>query len=378
MRRTELTHGLDQVRHALIASELESRLASLFLQEERLEDDVFKEHLLDALKTFAVATERFTPAAHAVARTLKLHVLAESATWIQLLSASDRRIIRLLHERVRIATKHLPDLAALITPEPLTTEDEVSSVGSTLTIVVAADGRAIAPRRLTAVLTGLERLYEIIAHVGDTDSEPLTVVASDTGDDLTMDVVGTPEVITPLKQLFIELADRLVFFRSINISDRLGQATSRLTLLNEIEEQRGHGRLSPEQAELLRRGVRDHAVAVLEAAAFIPEMEEHTRFDPRELIGPAPRLLPDPSEAPTSKSAAPEATAQKPWHITPALPTRQPDAAAPEAEDDAIPQPSDDASAGTDDEKTEEPAFENRAAYLLHEIKRPASQRRRQ
>ena len=53
------------------------------------------------------------------------------------------------------------------------------------------------------------------------------------------------------------------------------------------------GQLGREHAELLRRGVKNGVSKFLESGAIIPEMEEHTRYDPRVLMSPEPKLLHD-------------------------------------------------------------------------------------
>lgn len=356
MRRTDLIDGIEEVRTALEASDLAPRLTTLFMQEERASEDAFQEQLLDALKSYAVATDSFSPAAQQIARALKLHVLAESATWIRLLAATDRRLIRLLHERILVATKHLPGLTALLAPAPLPSDGAFpADDGHRLTLLVAAEEeRPVPPRRLAIVMESLQKLYEITGHLYGDAPGPLQITGCDTGSDLTFDFAGDEELIGKIKTLFTEVGDRLVFFRSLDVAERIEQATARLSMLDEIAAQRERDRLSPEQAELLRRRLRDHVAALLQASAFIPEMEAHTRFDPRELIGPAPRLLTD--------AAAANAPGDKPWRITSALPAsdEQPAAAPPPA---------------MAEENTEPAATGGRVAYLLDEIKSPTSAR---
>ena len=64
-----------------------------------------------------------------------------------------------------------------------------------------------------------------------------------------------------------------------------------LPILDQIAELKESGKLDPEKAELIRRQVIDSITKFARAGVTIPEIEEYTVYNPRQLMQPDRKLL---------------------------------------------------------------------------------------
>ena len=115
--------------------------------------------------------------------------------------------------------------------------------------------------------------------------------------------MGAASIIESLKEVLLKLWDKAVFFREIQTSNRLELIAQALPIIDRIGDLEVEKKLSPEQAELLRRKVADGAGKFLRVGATIPEMAAVSSHDPRRLMAPELKQLAAPAEVGDSDEA---------------------------------------------------------------------------
>lgn len=302
MRRADLVHAASQLASALGESGVERPLvevARLGYRAQPVPGELLT-RLLSALRDYGLRAHRFTRPARVLSDTLGLAELESADTWTRLISAEGRaREAFAFAERVRFAATHLPKVAALLEQAGVPAIDAVRRGESTdralLSVqVIEAPRRFSTPTRLATLLESLDLLYGACATLEGAEPNGLSVVACDSGSDKTFELMGAAPVIDALRDLLLSLWDRVVFHRDAAVPERYRLAAESLPILRTVREAHAAGRLSPEQAELLRRRIVEGTGRFLAAGATIPELQERAYANPRTLMAPAPRLLAPP------------------------------------------------------------------------------------
>lgn len=307
MRRTEFIAGIQQLHDALVESRLQAMLESLLRKEKSPETA----QMLTVLKDYAFEARHFNEAAEQLTHLLGLDELESPATWTKFIGGVDEDFLHRQYEHVSVVTDYLPQVAALLhhstkqTLEDAGLPDEEG--GRLKVLVIEQDHRLSTPQRLAELFTGLATLYEVCDAVTDVQGDKLSVVSCESGRDKAFELVGAPEVISEMKNLIMGMWDRVVFFREQELADRIERVASSLFLHERIEEREQNQQIGPEQAEILRRKLREGVRQFMEAGALIPEIEERAQYDPRRLMTPEPKLLVGSSAEEASSSAPAEA-----------------------------------------------------------------------
>ena len=316
MRRTEFITGIQQVQEALTESNLQALFASLLDNEGTSTSASATAQVLTALKEYTFQAQHFNEAARQLTHFLALEELEQPEVWTKLITGVDEAYLRRQQDRVQVVLNYLPQIAELLQQK---TKHSLHEAGfrqdedNLLTlIVVEEDGHLSSPQRLAELFEGVERLYEVCAVVAGVQADKLSVLSCESGQDKAFELIGSPAVIKSLKSLILGIWDRVVFYRELELDQRIERVADSLYILEKIQAMEGDDKLGPEQAEILRRGIRKGVTKFLEAGALIPDIAEQGRHDPRELLSPEPKLLAGASrhtEAPAARNATPpEAT----------------------------------------------------------------------
>lgn len=299
MRKADLVNAAGQLSSALKESGVELPLvevARLGYRREPVPGELLT-RLLTALREYGIRASRFTRPSRALAETLGLAPLENADTWSLLIAAERRAQEAFTYaERVRFATQHLPRVAGLLEQAGVPAVDAARRDGAALLTVqvIEAPRRFSTPTRLATLLESLDLLYSACATLAGAEPNGLSVIACDSGSDKTFELMGAPAVIAALRALLLSVWDRVVFHREVAVPQRYRLAAESLPVLHEVREQAKEGRISPEQAELLRRRIVEGTGRFLAAGATIPELRERAYANPRTLMAPAPRLLAPP------------------------------------------------------------------------------------
>lgn len=319
MRRTELLTGVNQVQEAFEASNLIDMLGELITRPDG-DSSALISSMLQSLNTYSMHARDYNAAALRITEIFGLNDLEDPSQWSQLvlgassMSEKQRTYVQTLQSRALIVKHYLPKIASLFEGEAAPSSHHLEMEYGTrqvLTVIVIEEAQQFSsPERLTKVLQSIDKLYKVCATLEDADSDSLSVVACDSGEDKSFDFVGSAPAISRLKRMMLDVWNRVVFHRNEQMSKRLELVSYDLPILTDINTAEDEGTIGPEQAELLRRSVLDGTTRFLESGAIIPEIEEHTQHDPRRLMRPATRMLVSPSR-PTETAASPDADVEE-------------------------------------------------------------------
>ena len=218
-----------------------------------------------------------------------------------------------MRSNVSFAMKHLPKIFMLIEQEYV---DEVKNKNTELpenlkgkgilsVLIVEDKDQFSSPARLTQALESISKFYSVVAKLeGESDSD-LIVLACDSGSDKSFDFLGLAKLTEQVKDIIISIWDRIVFHRQRSADKSLDHFFKSLPIIDKIEELRKKNALSREQSELLKKHIILGATQFMEAGITIPELEEVSYHNPKQLMKPAPKLLVSPiSESDYSDSSS--------------------------------------------------------------------------
>jgi hypothetical protein len=123
------------------------------------------------------------------------------------------------------------------------------------------------------------------------EDNTLALRTCDSGSDKSFDFTGLPQVIEQVKNVVFGIIDRVIFFREMKYSERVKCVAESLPVLDQIAQMSASKKLSPEQAELLRRDLINGATKFLETGSLIPEIKDQSRYEPSALLQTSPTLL---------------------------------------------------------------------------------------
>ena len=85
--------------------------------------------------------------------------------------------------------------------------------------------------------------------------------------------------------------DRVVFFRELQVQQRIRLVAEALPILERVSETERDQKIGPEQAAILRGQITTGVAKIASSGAVIPEMEATAHHEPRRLLAPQQKLL---------------------------------------------------------------------------------------
>lgn len=292
MRRQEIVDGSLQVVKALEGARIVEALRAVFTKRDPQSKTELNARILEAYKVYVLAADSFNPAAQAVARIFGLHRLEQAEFWIKdTMSPPAHEVFT----NSRAAIEFLPKLVRLLhqdgLPSPGRPESDSVAVAFLTLLLPESLTETSKPQRLADALNAVAVLYEAVAIVEGESAADLSVVACDSGSDKSFDLFGAAKLVSALKELLLSLWDRIVFYRELQVEQRLELVSASLPILEKVSKLQQEQRIAPEQAEIIKRKVLQGVAQFLACGAVIPEMSARSQLDPRQLMAPEPKLL---------------------------------------------------------------------------------------
>ncbi|HEX2204736.1 MAG TPA: hypothetical protein VHG91_15610 [Longimicrobium sp.] len=307
MRRAQLQSAVEEVLENLRECGLREALAAMLRAQSREPGaDPTTLAVLEALRAYAIGASRYSPAAKRIAGVVGLDRLEGVDLWARLFVPEGRgALTQEIFAAVRFVSRHLPRLLAILSEGPHALVEEVRRGGAealpgtgVLTVIVLEpEERYSTAQRLITMLQAVEGLYEACAVLTGVSSQGLSVVACDSGDEKSFDLLGAAPAVEALRALIRSMWDRLVYHRDLPIAHRYRAVVNSLPVLGRIREMEAEGTFAREQAEKLRRQIGEGAGKFLVSGAIIPDLGDHAYHDPRVLMAPAPKLIGPPLRA---------------------------------------------------------------------------------
>lgn len=291
MLRREIRDGIQNVLQAIDASGIPLILQAHLTREKRAD----AEACLGSFAKYMRAIEGFGPVERKILEVLDLEILHDLKLWEILLQENERGPeLHSVFSSVRFAVEHLPKIATLYAREDdrvLSKEEKKHSTRSIITAVVMEDRASSSPERLVLVLESISGLYDACADIHNEKGGDLAVISCDAGSDKSFDFLGLAKIVDCVKQVILSFWDKVVYFREDKTGKQLELIANSLPILDQIAGLKQAGKLEPEKAELLKRQVVESITKFARAGVTIPEVEQFTVYNPRQLMQPERKLL---------------------------------------------------------------------------------------
>jgi hypothetical protein len=323
MRRTDLINAVRTVSGAIELSGLKRAFRQLLERPREETKDRPNNELIKALNNFSIEASKFGEIERKVISILGVEKALDATTWVDFSVRSP-----LAHEfymNLENTTTLLPKIMDLIEQDhvevmrhdPVNAPPAFQGKALLSVIIIEEEGKYSNPNRVIETLEAVQLLYESVSIMQEQRNEQqMILLACDSGSDKSFDLLGIAKLVEAVKEIILSLWDRVVFFREQKIGARLELIASSLPIIEKISEMEKAGHLEREQAEILRRKVSCGAEKFINAGAIIPEIANHSSYNPRQLMAPSPKLLAMPPPGPTQSSEPPP---------TPPLPTDETD-----------------------------------------------------
>lgn len=273
---------------------------------ERPEPDYDRNGFLDKYATLLRHYERFGETEKRLISMLDLDILYESDFWASLMTTKELRSgnVYAVLQSERFFRNHMPKLLSLLSregdqvPEPKKKgQQAMQDSVARLSITIIEECQPSSPERLVLALESIDGLYRACAQFLNESEADLCVVACDSGSDKSFDFLGVAKIVECVKQVILSFWDKVVYFREDKTARRMELVAQSLPILDQVAEMKKAGNLEPERAELIRRQVIESVTKFGNAGVTIPEIENFTVYNPRQLMKPEPKLLVGPKQA---------------------------------------------------------------------------------
>jgi hypothetical protein len=263
--------------------------------------------IVSIVQEIAKAELSLSPASHEILAIMNLADLLKADFWAPYFAGEpatrdDRFVIARMS--VRYAVHSLPKVIALLkrstddsyiakkrhAPDQVTQPEK-------LTVILPEDLGPSSPARVVMAIDAIADFYNVVCELEGLEAGTLAVAACDSGSDKVFDFVGLDKAIKHVKDLILELWDRVVFFRERKGEKGLEVLCASLSVVEKIDALRESGSLRPEAAELLKRQAIRAVSGFCETGALIEEITTRAILEPRSLTAPAPKLIAGPRES---------------------------------------------------------------------------------
>ena len=296
MLRVDIITGVSQIGDALTTSGLLDLLELIVRERQRQATEQISIRIIEVYRKYSRLTEDFNDAAKEIHSILNLDKFNDVAFWSCWLTPTEGKTPNFitLHRDVKFALQSVPKILKLLERDVDFVSAQITSDTETfakLTTILVEDKGFSSPQRLVLLFQSICGLYEVLSDLSGERYENLSVAACDSGSDKTFDFLGTAKGIEEIKEIILQIWDRVVFHRENKATRQLDVIAKTLPVLERIGKMEAAGSLGPEQAEILRRKATESVTGFVEAGAIIPEIDDRVKLEPRKLMAPELKLL---------------------------------------------------------------------------------------
>jgi hypothetical protein len=305
MRRLDIINAVIKIRQAVSDSKINEVIMAPLTGKDRYDPEI----IMESFQKFSNHFERFGDNEKRVLKIFGLDGIENPKLWAKIMTSEkteSREAARPFYRGMTFMQDYLHKIVDLLKQDHLeyVRHDNYISIDSpskdnhaVITVILPEkDNESSHPNRLIKILESIGTFYSTISSLQDHKDNDLSVIAIDSGSDKSFDFLGAAKVVTAVKELVIELWDRVVFYREKKLNERIDLIAKSLPVIEKINSLEKGGKMEREQAEIFRRNILDGAKAFIECGAILPEFESHSSYNPRQLMAPEPKLLTMPDE----------------------------------------------------------------------------------
>lgn len=302
MRRAEIIEGARQIYEAIEGNQLRE----VFFESLRTQaTPQTHESLLSVYRSYSLVAQNFTSAAKEMLQILELEFLEEASFWAAMMNAGGTDAaplrIRKTLSAMASAVEFLPQLSRLVESDSGKIRASIASNGSSEQAVISIlleepDEQLSSPTRLITLLNGVQQLYESCATILDVPAQDLSVLACDSGSDMSFDFLGNAEAINSMKEIVFSARDRLAFQsngQDTVLEDSFVKSLPIMTRVQQLEES---GALASEQAKRLKNEIGDSLNEFVSSGGIVLELAQSTYQISPAMIKPESQLLTEPAK----------------------------------------------------------------------------------
>ena len=300
-----LKSEIDNSVNKLISAIEECKLVEVFTIILEDDSEINPTIALNSFSKFLGLTQSFNAFEQKLLQMFELEKLKDASFWATILKPNGHSLkkdIQKVCTSIRFTLDYLPKILSL-TGENLEKISSAVAEGKKsglqyvgLSVVVIEEQELSSPKRLILMFEAIQGLYEVLGRIKNLPVRDLLVTACDSGNDKKFDFLGSSELIEGVKAIILSLWDGIVFYRDDKTGKQIELIAQSLPILDEITDLEKAGTLGQEEAEILRRRAVLSVNKFSQAGVTIPEMEDFTRYDPRELMRPDQKILTASSE----------------------------------------------------------------------------------
>lgn len=301
MRRIQIAESVFTIINSIETSDLAKALSDSreSFSPGRREAPNIDTRLLIALNHFNNSYMQFNEIELQIADIMSLNGIALPENWSALITPpDDPSELYKATNLIRFALSHLPLIAKIIAPSyiKISTDAEfviIKEENQEVFSVILYDNSTFpfTTDRFIALFSSLSSLYEVASSIQQTEVPPLLLQNCDSGNEKSFDFLGTAKTIQMVKEIILSMWDRIVFYREHKMSQRLELISQSLPIIDEIGQLREQEKISPEEAEILKRKVLTSVEQFMKSGAITPEMESQSKIDPVLLMTNEPKQL---------------------------------------------------------------------------------------
>jgi hypothetical protein len=307
MLRREMIQGLLGVRKAISDTKLLEALRAKLERGSRSER-TGTGNLLRSLHLFASEVRSFSPSAVNALRIFQLEEFLDPSSWQSIFETDNAGPMHLLYQRVYNAMEYVPRIVEFLTPETPIAEGGIPNSGAyvssenVLTVYLQEKKNELShPKRIADLMEAVSGIYDAVAEVNGIQNEPLLVLACDSGSNKGFDFKGAGQCVKEMKELILEMFDRIAFFKEKRFEQRIEVLGKSLSVVEKIGSLEKAQKIDREHAAVLRKAIFGGLEMLRECGAVIPEMDDRVQsISVNALMAPSQKLLSQRPEAPTS------------------------------------------------------------------------------
>lgn len=298
MRRVDVERATTNLLAALKATGLTSLLDSIRKEGTQKDRKRDSEPLVKAYAQYIKMSQSFGWAENQLLSVLDLERLNDVDFWSKIIVSDDLTQATAIYDNLQFAEKYLPKIARLLQRESdtfLEQQTQGTRQGEKalerLSVIILEDNQMSSPERLIFVLQSIDELFQAGAQfLGEPDAR-ISVAGCDSGNDKSFDFLGPANIIDFVKEVILSFWDKVVYYRQDTTGRRIGLIADSLPILEKITYMKAAGKIEPERAEIIKRSVVSSITKFAVAGATIPEIEERTYYNPRQLMRPEAKML---------------------------------------------------------------------------------------